>query len=683
MAGLFSGTASRALSVAVTDYQNQLDAGRAINAGLHTADRQQREIGLMSPAAKHTNMPGAPYTPTSPYSPGDPNQFKVGSTYSPSVGVQPKPAAAPTAAPGVVPPGGPAAPAAPAAQPPANTMTASNGMPGAVPTDANGVPRPTLEQWKLMNPETKQTILDIANRSRKPRKVMSARGREAVIGGSKLMTMQEFEKTLDPGVPASAANAYRQRGAANTPTAGLQTPAAAGNQYQSIIDEASRTYGVNPSLLTRMASQESGFDPNATSPKGAGGIMQLMPGTAADLQVGDVHDPQQNIMGGANYISQMLKKYNGDEQLALMAYNWGPGNVDNWIANGRDPQKIPEETANYVEKITGVPPMKDSAAPLGASNDKRVRFAVSQSPAQYDFASKQLMQERESHIATLQQTYQMLQQRQQQADQNYATATASFNAAKAAGDYEGMKAAMEQVNAANSMTDDANARIVEFTSTAQKGINEYNDALVKLESDRAVRELASGNPARAAMLYSSLSGEQRRYEPSADGTFVAIDGSGSYVLEPGTGHAKKYSVVDIAYDIYGVADKQRAAAIDAGNASQAAAVNESAIRINEKAAEHTFKMDEKAVELRQALATAQINGEYDIKQKLMEMDRDIQSVQKMDDGSLYVFYKGQQGKVVKISPNAVQTIGDGTQIPANEITVEYTGGVNTSGAPVN
>ena len=119
------------------------------------------------------------------------------------------------------------------------------------------------------------------------------------------------------------------------------------------INQAASQYGVRPELAAGMLSQESGGDPNAVSPAGAQGIAQLQPGTARDLGVSDPKDPGQAIPGGVNYLGQMIRKYNGNETLGLMAYNWGPGNVDNWIKSGADPAKIPAETRNYVQKVNG------------------------------------------------------------------------------------------------------------------------------------------------------------------------------------------------------------------------------------------------------------------------------------------------------------------------------------------
>lgn len=115
----------------------------------------------------------------------------------------------------------------------------------------------------------------------------------------------------------------------------------------SIFEKASKTYGVSMSLLTAMAKQESNFQADATSKSGAMGIMQLMPATAAHFGCTEPYDPEQNIMAGAKYISQLLDKYDGDVSLALAAYNAGSGNVDKY--GGIPPF---EETQNYVAKIT-------------------------------------------------------------------------------------------------------------------------------------------------------------------------------------------------------------------------------------------------------------------------------------------------------------------------------------------
>lgn len=116
----------------------------------------------------------------------------------------------------------------------------------------------------------------------------------------------------------------------------------------AIFQKAADTYHVDVNLLKAMAKAESEFQNNCTSHCGAKGIMQLMPATAKYLGVKDPYDPEQNIMGGAKYISRLLKQYNGNVNLALAAYNAGSGNVKKY--GGIPPFK---ETQNYIRKING------------------------------------------------------------------------------------------------------------------------------------------------------------------------------------------------------------------------------------------------------------------------------------------------------------------------------------------
>jgi soluble lytic murein transglycosylase-like protein len=117
-------------------------------------------------------------------------------------------------------------------------------------------------------------------------------------------------------------------------------------KVDSYIVEAGRRHGVDPVLLYATMHQESSFKPRAMSNKGARGLMQLMPATAARFGVQNIWDPQQNINGGARYMRFLLDRFGGDVRLALAGYNAGEGAVDKF--SGVPPYR---ETQDYVRRI--------------------------------------------------------------------------------------------------------------------------------------------------------------------------------------------------------------------------------------------------------------------------------------------------------------------------------------------
>jgi hypothetical protein len=138
------------------------------------------------------------------------------------------------------------------------------------------------------------------------------------------------------------------------------------SNYSALIKDTATRYGLDPELAMRVARQESGFNPRATSRAGAQGLFQLMPGTAKDLGVTDAYDPVQNVDAGIRYLKQQMDRYQ-DPRLALAAYNAGPGNVDK---AGRQVPNI-AETQDYVYKIWDS--WKDPNAPKPSRTEARVQ----------------------------------------------------------------------------------------------------------------------------------------------------------------------------------------------------------------------------------------------------------------------------------------------------------------------
>lgn len=118
-------------------------------------------------------------------------------------------------------------------------------------------------------------------------------------------------------------------------------------RFRPDLESAARNSGLDPALLLAVVMEESGGDPAARSAKGAQGLMQLMPETARELGVNNPVNPAQNLHGGARYLAEMLEKFSGQLDVALAAYNAGPGTVE------RLGGKVPDypETQKYVKKV--------------------------------------------------------------------------------------------------------------------------------------------------------------------------------------------------------------------------------------------------------------------------------------------------------------------------------------------
>lgn len=117
------------------------------------------------------------------------------------------------------------------------------------------------------------------------------------------------------------------------------------SEYDHLINQAASNHSLDPRLVKAVALVESGFNPKAVSPKGARGLMQLMPATASRNGVSNVHDPAQNIAGGTRYLSHLLNLFDGNLEKSLAAYNAGEGAVARY---GGIPPYV--ETRDYVRK---------------------------------------------------------------------------------------------------------------------------------------------------------------------------------------------------------------------------------------------------------------------------------------------------------------------------------------------
>ncbi|MDD3582107.1 MAG: lytic transglycosylase domain-containing protein [Desulfobacca sp.] len=214
-----------------------------------------------------------------------------------------------------------------------------------------------------------------------PRPSESASKGEAELIASQIQVYiyRNTSQVCPPPVKARAAPPPQPARPASRP---LKAP-----HLEPLIEKYARCYGVDKKLIRAVMRQESGFNPQAVSPKGAMGLMQLMPGTAALMGVTDPWDPEQNIAGGVKYLRRCLSQFQ-DLRHALAAYNAGPENVVKY--NGCPPFA---ETRNYVASVmrtySGVvlPSGSDSTyLPAQSPGRKRIIFTPSSS-RWYDYTS--------------------------------------------------------------------------------------------------------------------------------------------------------------------------------------------------------------------------------------------------------------------------------------------------------
>lgn len=166
-----------------------------------------------------------------------------------------------------------------------------------------------------------------------------------------------YEKDLWLPVPADSKNSISSR----------EQSAKSAPALNQVVDSASATYHLDPDLVNSVIHAESGYNSHAISPKGARGLMQLMPGTANRLGVNDAFDPQANVTGGSRYLRELLERYHFDLVKALAAYNAGPQRVEQY--RGVPPFR---ETRAYVARVVHEYNTKKIAQEKEAQREKKL-----------------------------------------------------------------------------------------------------------------------------------------------------------------------------------------------------------------------------------------------------------------------------------------------------------------------
>ena len=188
------------------------------------------------------------------------------------------------------------------------------------------------------NTQTDQTgLLDAGESGSSSSQLFDALFQAALGGGT--FDAQELTSQLK-GVPSTAMDKSYEG------TFDSQAKSENAKSIGNVIYSMAQKYGVDPALIQQVVKAESGYNSKATSPVGAMGLMQLMPGTAASYGVKNAYDVQQNVDGGTHFLKDLLDHFQGNVPLSLAAYNAGPGAVEKY--QGVPPYK---ETQAYVKKI--------------------------------------------------------------------------------------------------------------------------------------------------------------------------------------------------------------------------------------------------------------------------------------------------------------------------------------------
>jgi hypothetical protein len=205
--------------------------------------------------------------------------------------------------------------------------------------------------------------------------------------------IEHFEAAPDlPGsgsrVPASGITSHSSSFGRSTSSTSVQFATQPQVDLNEVVNTASGRYRLDPDLVNSVIKAESGFNVRAVSPKGARGLMQLMPGTASQLGVPNAFDPQANVEGGTKYLRELLERYDFDLVKALAAYNAGPHRVEQF--GGVPPYY---ETRAYVARIVrdfnkkkaaqqkvGAPALQKTAAKKTSAKTSAAKTSVAGAP---------------------------------------------------------------------------------------------------------------------------------------------------------------------------------------------------------------------------------------------------------------------------------------------------------------
>ena len=160
----------------------------------------------------------------------------------------------------------------------------------------------------------------------------------------------QFQETLQKEIEEGQGKTGQPEAAHDSAAAGKEVQA--GSSYDDIIEAAADRYRIPSDLIRAVIKQESNFDAEAVSHKGAMGLMQLMPETADMLGVNDPFEPDENIFGGTQYLVDLIGRYGGNLNKALAAYNAGPERVQDSIPNFRETRDFVDSVLHYYESFS-------------------------------------------------------------------------------------------------------------------------------------------------------------------------------------------------------------------------------------------------------------------------------------------------------------------------------------------